>query len=220
MSDLSDLIGVVARTISASADELNRLDAAAGDGDLGNTMRSAANATARVLGALPPDAGAPQLLRSCGAEIARRAPSTSGTLIARGLLAAAQAIDHVENEGAAAPTAILYRAFDAAASAIQAAGKAAPGDRSLLDSLVPAVESLAASAERQTDVQGALNAATEAAVAGSMATADMDPRVGRARWMAERARGTEDAGARLIALVLEAASRQMSETSAKKVQKQ
>ncbi len=71
----------VAAEIRGRADDHNRLDSAAGDGDLGVTLTLAAAAVIEILPGL--EGRSPQeILQACGRAIARKAPSTSGTLLA------------------------------------------------------------------------------------------------------------------------------------------
>ena len=66
------------------------------------------------------------------------------------------------------------------------------GDRTMLDALSPAVDAFRiALSEGGTIAEGAARAA-EAAEAGAQATTGMEPTVGRAGWLADRARGNED----------------------------
>jgi dihydroxyacetone kinase len=199
VSTLADVVEQVAAGVAAAHDELNRLDAAAGDGDLGNTVMLAAQAVRASINA-DRDASPAALLRRCGTDVATSAPSTSGTLTARALLAAGRAVDSADQT--AAPVTVVAIAFQAALAGIQSAGKAAPGDRTMLDALAPAVAELMNQAEAGACVPRALAAAAAAARQGAEATRDMTPRAGRARWLAERSKGTEDAGAHLIAEVL------------------
>jgi dihydroxyacetone kinase-like protein len=168
--------------ILAARDELNQLDAAAGDGDLGVTMTAAAQgATALAERGDLDGKTAAEALRALGMEIARCAPSTSGTLIARGLLQAGREAPGHAGEPPVAQAAALIQA---AIAGIQKAGKAEPGDRTMLDALVPVATAL-----------------RQAADAGATATTDMEPKVGRASWIADRARGHVDGGARVVAII-------------------
>ena len=54
------------------------------------------------------------------------------------------------------------------------------------------------------DINSGLSAAAIAARQGAQSTAEMMPRHGRAGWIGERAKGLEDAGANVIAVVFEA----------------
>ena len=141
-------------------------------------------------------------------EIARRAPSTGGTLIAFAFIAAAKA--EVDPDAPALERAAGY--LEAAAGSIAARGQVAPGDRTMLDALQPAADAVRAGATASAAPADVGLAAARAADAGARATASMAAKVGRAGWLAERAAGHEDAGARLVALAFGAASRHVSET--------
>ncbi len=202
MSALADVMKGVAADMAGRQDELNRLDAAAGDGDLGNTVAIAAQAVRAAIDGSD-DADPAALLRRCGTDVATAAPSTTGTLTARGMLGAARAIGGAPGEP---PVRLLYLGFAAALAAIQAAGKAAPGEKTMIDALAPAVAALSDHADAGAQLSDALSAAAAAARLGAEQTKDMTAKAGRARWLAERSQGAEDAGARFVALVLESAA--------------
>jgi dihydroxyacetone kinase len=202
VSGLAEVISAVAADMIARHDELNRLDAAAGDGDLGNTVEIAARAV-RAAVDVSDDSDPAALLRQCGTDVATAAPSTTGTLTARGMLGAASAIGTAGREP---PVRLVYLGFAAALAAIQAAGKARPGDKTMIDALAPAVAALSEHAEADAQLPDALSAAAAAARLGAEQTKTMTAKAGRARWLAERSQGAEDAGARFIALVLESAA--------------
>jgi dihydroxyacetone kinase len=193
------VLGSVRQAIEEARDELNRLDAAAGDGDLGLTMTAAAAAAAAVA-----DRGdlaqrtLGEALRALGMELARAAPSTSGTLFARGLLQAGrQAPAHAGDS----PVAMAAALVQAAIEGIQKAGKAQPGDRTMLDALAPMARALQEAADRGEPPKAAATAAAEAARAGAEATKDLEPKVGRASWIADRAKGNVDGGAQAVAII-------------------
>jgi dihydroxyacetone kinase len=206
---LAELLVAVASTLGRQRDALNRLDGVAGDGDLGVTVKLATDAINDIAPGLR---GRPteDALRLIGTELARRAPSTSGTLVAFAFLAAGR-VGTVEAETAAAG-AIPYLA--AAARSIEERGKVAVGDRTMLDALAPAVDAFRAATERGEPVNEAARAAAAAADQGAATTASMTPTVGRAAWLGERAKGHEDAGARLVAMAFEAAAAYLSIGSA------
>jgi dihydroxyacetone kinase-like protein len=80
----------------------------------------------------------------------------------------------------------------------------------MLDALDPAVTAYRAAIDGGATLGAALSAAAAAADAGARATAGMEATTGRAGWLADRARGHEDAGARLVAIVLSAAARTLA----------
>jgi len=170
-----------AEAVVAGAGELNRLDGYAGDGDLGITMAQAAQAMKRVLKDTG-DTGPSQQLSACGAAVAREAPSTSGTLVATGLLRAAKAlpIDPVT----AWPSCCFALPQPWRGSRL---GARLRGDRTLVDGLDAVCSNLARSAQEGLGTQQALHSAAGAAASAAEASASMEPKVGRASWMAERA---------------------------------
>ena len=100
--------------------------------------------------------------------------------------------------------------LEAAAASIAQRGQVAPGDRTMLDALAPAAEAIRAGAARGDSAATAALEAARAADEGATSTASMAAKVGRAGWLADRAAGHEDAGARLIALVFAAAAKAIS----------
>jgi dihydroxyacetone kinase len=205
-SVLAKALGAAAKALEESGDELNRLDAFAGDGDMGVTMSE----VARVLRETVDQSGAEgpaSLLSACAVAIARRAPSTSGTLVATGLLRASKVLTGGPGAGLEA----LERSFAAAMEGIQARGKAAVGDRTLVDGLDAVCTSLRASRGAGVNLGRALHAAAEAARAAEEASSAMVPKVGRASWVPERANGHPDAGCAMLAIVMRAVATATSE---------
>lgn len=202
MTGFGEVVSAVAEAVSASSDELNRLDAVAGDGDLGVTMRTAASIVANLL----PEVGnrpIAEQLQQFGLALARGAPSTAGTLVATGLLRAAAAATSMPGDSPAIAFARLLRA---AMGGIAERGKAEVGSRTMLDALAPAVEVAETSAAAGETIFSCLVRSAEAADTGARATAGMRAVHGRAGWLADRAAGHEDAGARFVAIALIAAA--------------
>jgi dihydroxyacetone kinase len=201
------LVRSVATDLLPARDELNRLDGVAGDGDLGLTVSTAARALIELAPTLAPLEEA-EAVRRCGTELARRAPSTGGTLLAFAFMAAAKA--GVDPDAPPLERAVGY--LEAAARSIAERGRVGPGDRTMLDALAPAAAAARAAADASADVATAASDAARAADEGARATTSMDAKVGRAGWLAERAAGSEDAGARLIAIAAAAAARRLGAT--------
>lgn len=194
------LVVGVAEELATHADTLNTLDGLAGDGDLGVTASHAAAA----LAAIAQDAAVMQpgaALRRLGRAIASGAPSTGGTLIAFAFMAAGNA-DLPEAEPGARIAAVL----EGARTAIAEKGGVAVGDRTMLDALAPAVEAFRIALSEGGSIAEAAATAAVAAEAGAQATTGMEPTVGRAGWLKDRARGNEDPGARLVAIAIKAAA--------------
>ena len=94
--------------------------------------------------------------------------------------------------------------LEAARDEIARRGKVGPGDRTMLDALAPAADTFRAAAEAGSGLGECLTAAAASADQAATSTIDMAATTGRAGWLAERARGHEDAGARLIAVIFAA----------------
>jgi dihydroxyacetone kinase len=201
-AELARLVRAVATELLDHRDELNRLDGVAGDGDLGLTVTTAARALIELAPELASMLEA-EALRKCGMELARKAPSTGGTLIAFAFMGAAKA--EVSPDASALTRAAAY--VDAAATTIATRGQVDVGDRTMLDALRPAADALRDAVVRGDKPSLAARAAADMAGAGAIRTASMAAKVGRAGWLADRAAGNEDAGARLIALAFAAAAR-------------
>lgn len=193
MSALGTALAAAADSLDANRDELTRLDSLQGDGDLGRTAGLIAATIRRALEA-DPGLDSPALLLRLGGEIAAVAPSSSGTLVASALLGASKALRDPAEE---TPVVIGLRA---GIDAVQRRGKAAPGDRTMLDAAAPALASLVLE-------PGDLAAAASAAESGAEATRTMVARVGRARFLAGNAAGEPDPGAVMVGAALAAALR-------------
>jgi len=187
----------VAAALDEAADELGRIDRIAGDGDHGIGMqrgsRGAAEAAARAQQA---DAGIGTLLTLAGEAWSDKGGGTSGAIWGRMLASAGDILGDADAIDSARAVAAVRRAREA----VSEFGGAEVGDKTLVDALVPFVETFSSAAEGG-DVVEAWRAATEAAEDAAQKTADLLPRMGRARAHGEKAVGTPDPGAVSLALV-------------------
>ncbi|WP_419728742.1 dihydroxyacetone kinase family protein [Lichenicola sp.] len=187
----------LAATLRNAEAELGRIDALAGDGDHGQGMTRGSRAAAEAADeAAKAGAGAASVLAAAADAWAARAGGTSGVIWGLGLQAASGAFDDRTS-----PT--REQARQAAKSALEAVmrlGGARPGDKTLVDALAPFVETLVADIEADLPTKVAWAHATERAHEAANATADLLPKLGRARIHTERSRGHRDAGAVSLAL--------------------
>jgi dihydroxyacetone kinase-like protein len=121
----------------------------------------------------------------------------SGALYGRALERAGDAVGDLDGDLAQ----LGERALGAAIDAIVALGRAAPGDKTMLDSLVPALDALRA-APPHLGPGARLAAAADGAAAGAAATVPMLARKGRASYLGERSIGHQDPGAASAALLV------------------
>jgi dihydroxyacetone kinase-like protein len=176
----------VLRETEAAQAELDRLDAVAGDGDHGVTMVLGWRAVVTVLTERRPASPGDALRRA--AEAFAGVGGSAGPLWGTALLRAGRAL----GDAAVADAAALAAAAAAATQGMAERGRSALGERTVIDSMAPAAEALAAG--------GDLRAAADAAAAGALATAELEPRHGRAARNPERLRGHVDAGAHACAV--------------------
>ncbi|WP_162941628.1 DAK2 domain-containing protein [Desertimonas flava] len=187
------LLGV-APAIEASRQALNALDAKAGDGDIGESLSIGFAAVVDALsGTEVTTIGAD--LRQTGTVLGRVAPSTFGTLIGMALRDAGAALADCAELGGTDVVTLL----ESVADGVARRGEVGPGDRTVLDAVVAARDR---TREAEADgAEAALRAMAAGAVDGALATAEMVPRVGRAGWVGDRARGIVDAGAAAWAVI-------------------
>jgi dihydroxyacetone kinase len=180
-------ITAVARALAAAEDKLNALDAKVGDGDAGTTFAGAARAVLAGLDRLP-QADPAALCRALAERIGRAVGGSSGVLGSIFFAAAGSALAG----GAGWP-----EALGQGVARVQDYGGARPGERTLLDALVPAVDALNG---------GDLAAAASAARAGAEATARMERAgAGRSSYLsAGDLAGVQDPGAAGVAIAFAA----------------
>ena len=192
------LMVAVQETLHKSRDELGRIDAIAGDGDHGIGMVHGIDAAVRTARDAP-DLGIRDLLARAGEAWSDDAGGTSGALWGAALRAMGDAAKgHPDSDAEAA-----VDAARAACDSIQRLGKAQPGDKTMIDALVPYVETLSAELAAGAPLGPALRSAASAATRAAAETARLRPALGRARPLAEKSLGHPDAGATSLALIAE-----------------
>ena len=185
------LVRTVAERLFAHAEELTTLDQAIGDGDHGINMRRGFEA---VLADLEATAAKPlpDALKTIGTTLVMKVGGASGPLYGTLFLALGKALaDDVT-------VATVTAAFGQAIEAVKARGKSMPGQKTMLDVLVPALDVLLADGP---DLGERLR---EAARQAAVATVPMRAVRGRASFLGERSIGHMDPGARSSQLIIEA----------------
>jgi dihydroxyacetone kinase len=195
---------LVARALDAMAtmladaeDELGRIDAVAGDGDHGRGMVKGSSAAREAAAkAVQDGAGQGSVLTAAGKEWAAKAGGTSGVLWGAMLSALGARLGDTGRPSSEAVGAGMRDGYDA----LVRLGGAAPGDKTMLDALLPFVEELQRRVAADEPWQQAWRSAADVATEAARATAELRPKVGRARPLAERSIGTVDAGATSLAM--------------------
>ena len=213
---------LTAARIAAAREHLTALDAAIGDGDHGiNLDRGFRELVRRLDAGELPDTPPAATLEVAGRTIMATVGGASGALYGRGLQRAGAALavpagtpgtprnsDVPVTAPAAAPLATreeeAARALAAAVEAISALGRAVPGEKTMLDALVPARDAFRGAVADGADLAGAAARAAAAAEAGAAATIPLLATKGRASYLGERSIGHLDPGAVSSALLLRA----------------
>lgn len=198
--------GLVRELLREREDELGAIDAVAGDGDHGRGMlRGAEAATVAIERAVERGAGAGAVLAAGGRAWAEQAGGTSGVLWGAALEAAGARLDDTATAFADDSASTAIAAFTAA---ILDLGRAEPGDKTLVDALLPFRDALAARIAAGAPLADAWRDAALVASDAAAATAALRPKRGRARPLADKSVGTPDAGATSLALIVTALGEQ------------
>jgi phosphoenolpyruvate---glycerone phosphotransferase subunit DhaL len=192
--------------IKAQSDYLTQLDAAIGDGDHGTNMRRGFDAVGKALAGQDISTPPGRLLIVAGKTLVATVGGASGPLWGSALRRAGRSLGDAEAFGADQ----LARALDAAIEGVVELGAAAPGDKTMVDALVPAAAALHESVQAGASLEDAVAAAADAAQSGAESTVPMRARKGRASYLGERSIGHQDPGATSVAIILGALSRAVS----------
>lgn len=194
-------LAVISATVDKHCDELGALDAIAGDGDHGIGMQRGAHAAVAAANASTlVAAGAQSVLTTAADAWAENAGGTSGALWGCFLREIATGLGNETAPTAAA----LVQGVNAGVQAVRDFGKATVGDKTMVDALIPLATTFERAIDGGDSVTTALQTAADAAIAAAAQTADLVPKLGRARPHAEKSLGSPDPGATSLALIAQA----------------
>jgi phosphoenolpyruvate---glycerone phosphotransferase subunit DhaL len=185
----------VAEGMQADKDLLTQADRAIGDGDHGIGMARGFAAVQAALQARECDSVG-DLFRAVGTSLLSATGGAAGAVFGTFFRGGAAGLGAATQFDAAALATLLTDGL----AAVRERGKAAPGDKTMVDALAPAAER--AAALRDAGLAEALRGAAEAAAQGAEATRDMVARVGKAKTLGERSLGHPDPGALSLSLIL------------------
>jgi len=178
-----------AASVDREAERLTALDSPIGDADHGSNLQRGFTAVATALEKEAPDTpGAIVVLagRTLISTVGGASGPLYGTLLRRTGKALGDAGEVTAEQ--------LAEALRAGVEAVMTLGGAAPGDKTMIDTLVPAVDALG----------NGFAAARTAAEQGALATTPLQARKGRASYLGERSIGHQDPGATSAALLIAA----------------
>jgi dihydroxyacetone kinase-like protein len=177
-------------TVAENKEYLTRLDSAIGDADHGINMdRGMTAVQAKLDGFEGDDIGA--MLKTVGMTLVSSVGGAGGplygTLFLQMGMATAGKTELGPEDWAAA--------LDAAVNGVQMRGKAEPGDKTMVDALIPARDAFSAAVAEGASFEEALRRSAQAAEEGMLATTPLVAKKGRASYLGERSAGHQDPGA-------------------------
>ncbi len=187
-----------AKSMEANRAYLTDLDAAIGDADHGINMDRGFK---KVLSLIPPveDRDIDTILKTTGMGLISSIGGAAGPLYGAFFLNAAKALLHL-NELSNSDLVLL---FESGLKSIQKSGKAKPGDKTMVDTLQPALEALRSGFAYGADQPEALRWMVQAAKEGMEKTIPMIARKGRASLLGEHSAGHQDPGATSACLLIQ-----------------
>jgi phosphoenolpyruvate---glycerone phosphotransferase subunit DhaL len=199
--DVLAWVKAYASTIAENKEQLTKLDSAIGDADHGiNMNRGMSAALAKLDGLENGDVGT--LLKTVGMALISTVGGAGGPLYGTLFLQMGTATagkNELEPDDWRA-------ALDAALAGVQMRGKAEPGDKTMVDALMPGKDALAQALSEGAEFGDALRRSATAAEEGMRATVPLVARKGRASYLGERSAGHQDPGATSSYLLLKTAA--------------
>ena len=205
LDDVDLVIKTMAKTIVENAEYFAQLDSIVGDGDFGFSLRNGFEVVDSDYDTFDRSSvGA--ILKKIGLVISGKVGGVSGPIWGTAFLRAGiTAGDRTELDGAD-----VIAMLRASIEGIKQRGQSDLGDKTLLDALVPAVDSLEASlgdpATAADRGVAAVHRAADVAVRAAEDTKSMIAKRGRAAYTGERSIGSVDAGATAVGVIFQAIS--------------
>jgi dihydroxyacetone kinase-like protein len=196
IEDIDRMIRSAADKIRANRDELYKLDSAIGDGDHGTTIARAMGIAEKVIEESEKK-DLKGLLKDVGWGVMGVDGGATGPLLGSFLMGLGKGLG--EQETIDCPT--LAAMFEAGLAGVRRQSKAQVGDKTMMDSLLPAVDAIRQAADEGKSIGEALQKAAEAAENGAVSTKEFKARFGRAKNLGERTIGFQDPGATSMALI-------------------
>ena len=194
--DIKNIIVKLDDVFKKEKDFLNELDSKIGDGDHGLTMSRGTSAIAQYLEEYP-DLKISDILIKGGIRFNEMTGSTIGILIFSAMRAAGLAIKEKES----IDMKDMQKMLQDSIQAIEKRGKASKGQKTILDSLIPALESLEEN-NNETDDISTIKRMIKNAYDGAESTKNLESQIGRAKWFKNRSMSVMDPGAYTGYLIL------------------
>lgn len=199
--DVLRWLDVSQKVFAEKRQQLTDLDSAVGDGDFGISLDRGFTAVEAELTANPP-ADIRAVFQNVATVLIKTMGGSSGPLLGTFFLRAGATCAGKSELGPAD----VVTLFQAGVEGLQQRGKAALGDKTMMDAWLPAVGAMRDALEAGSGLAEILERGAAAAEAGMQATITMQARKGRGSYLGERSVGHQDPGATATYLLLKAAA--------------
>jgi len=197
VKDIVKMVDLMSEIIISSEVAFCDLDSAAGDGDFGMSLAKGFKQLKSEWSEVSKEEEIGSFLKACGMVIIEHCGGASGPIWGSAFRGAAK----YSNGKTEIDLAEFAELMQSAVDGIQKTGGAKLGDKTLLDALIPAVESLKASAQAGDSIAVAIKKGANEAIAGAEKTKDIVATKGRASYLGERSLSYPDAGATAIGII-------------------
>lgn len=186
-----------AREIIAAEPELTRVDSVIGDGDHGIGMKTGFNVLSKQLSennfSSPYD-----LFHSVGLCLVKSMGGSSGVLFGTLFISGLDEIKNKDSLNGVDMAAFLTGGIQG----VIRRGRANPGDKTMVDALLPAQSEMESALKLTDDIGQILTAAHKGALKGVESTKNMVSRLGRSKNFREQVIGWPDPGAMSVSILL------------------
>ena len=193
IDDFKRMLRNALKNITERADEFSQLDAVLGDGDHGTAITQAMSV---IVQSAEKGTDFKSMLNDMGFNVMLEISGSTSTLLGGLFLGMSDQAEGTELNAAA-----VKKMFAGGLAGVEKQTKAKPGDKTMMDALIPAIAAM--QAVEGDDIKVMFQAAAEAALNGAEATKQMRANFGRARNYGERSVGYADSGATSWACMFE-----------------
>jgi len=202
INDFNNILTAISKTITTNRNYLCELDSVIGDGDHGITISSGFEKIIKTIEGKDFTDSA-ELLKTAGSSFMATVGGTTGPIFGYLFIEMGNKLKEI-SAGKNIPVGVdeFFIMAEAAMEKIMKLGGAKPGDKTMIDALYPAVNSLQQSIKEKLSMGQAFSLMAAVALSGAQSTKAMVALKGRARYAGERAKGYQDAGATSLYLIL------------------
>jgi dihydroxyacetone kinase-like protein len=202
LKDFKNIFIAISKTLTAKRNYLCELDSVIGDGDHGITISSGFE---KIVNTIEDRdfADCADLLKAAGSSFMATVGGTTGPIFGYLFIEMGNKLKEIsKGENIPVGTDEFSIIFKAAMEKIMKLGGAKQGDKTMIDALYPAINSLHQSTKEKLTLAEAFSLTAAAAFSGAQSTKELIAAKGRARYAGERAKGYQDAGATSLYLIL------------------